>query len=58
MQLGGKESIVPADRAAAQQLQALHTENLQLKSLLKKEIEARQQLESQHAALQELLRLV
>jgi hypothetical protein len=57
-QLGGKGVSATADRATAQQLQALHTENLQLKSLLKQEIDARQQLESQHAALLGLLRYV
>jgi hypothetical protein len=55
-QLGSKGSMAVADKATAQQLQALHTENLQLKSVLKQEIEARQQLESQNAALLELLR--
>jgi hypothetical protein len=57
-QLQGKGISASADRATAQQLQALHTENLQLKSLLKQEIDARQQLESQHAALLGLLRYV
>lgn len=55
-QLGGKGLTAVADKATAQQLQALHTENLQLKSVLKQEIEARQQLESQNAALLQLLR--
>lgn len=45
-------------RTAAKQLQALHTENLQLKALLKKEVEARQQLQQKHTALLELLRYV
>lgn len=43
-------------KVTAQQLQALHTENLQLRSLLKQEVKARQQLEHQHAALVALLR--
>uniref|UniRef100_A0A383W8T8 Uncharacterized protein n=1 Tax=Tetradesmus obliquus TaxID=3088 RepID=A0A383W8T8_TETOB len=55
-QLGSKGLTAVADKATAQQLQALHTENLQLKSVLKQEIEARQQLESQNAALLQLLR--
>lgn len=40
----------------AQQLQALHTENLQLKVCLRQETEARQALERKHAALLDLLR--
>lgn len=43
-------------RAAAQQLQALHTENLQLKACLKQEVEARQLLEKKHLELLGLLR--
>lgn len=43
-------------RSAAQQLQALHTENLQLKACLKQEVEARQQLERKHRELLDLLR--
>lgn len=40
----------------AQQLQVLHTENLQLKACLKQEVEARQQLDKKHTALMEMLR--
>jgi hypothetical protein len=54
--LGSKGLTTAADTSTAQQLQALHTENLQLKSVLKQEIEARQQLESQNAVLLEVLR--
>lgn len=45
-------------RTAAQQLQALHTENLQLKACLKEEVQARQHLERKHGELLELLRWV
>lgn len=45
-------------RTAAQQLQALHTENLQLKACLKEEVQARQHLEKKHGELLELLRCV
>lgn len=42
--------------STAQQLQALHSENLQLRAQLQREAAARQQLEWQQAALLELLR--
>lgn len=47
-----------AHKVLAQQLQALHTENIQLKSLLKQEISMRQELEHQHAGLLQQLRWV
>jgi hypothetical protein len=40
----------------AQQLQALHAENLQLKACLRAEVQARQQLEQKHGALLGMLR--
>jgi hypothetical protein len=43
-------------RTVAQQLQALHTENLNLKAWLKREVESRQQLETQHKELLAFLR--
>lgn len=45
-------------KTSAQQLQALHTENLQLKACLKQEVEARQLLEKKHMELLDLLRCV
>lgn len=45
-------------RTAAQQLQALHTENLHLKACLKEEVQARQRLEKKHGELLDLLRYV
>lgn len=50
------DSIRPA--AQQQLLQALHTENLQLKACLRNEVEARQLLEKKHAELLDLLRCV
>lgn len=46
----------PSSTNACQHLQALRLENLQLKAMLKAEVEARQLVEQQNAALAQLIR--